>query len=84
MKFTVELDAQEVIALYTAISNPDRKGNTHFKYATKLEGILAVEAFHALGYKVIKKGWFEWQLPDGEEFGEALHEYEVVIDQPYE
>jgi|GEM_PF-2849504 len=84
MKFTVELDAQEVIELYSAISNPDKEGCTHFKYATKLEGMLALEAFHALGYKVIKKGWYEWQLPDGEDFGEAVREYEIVIDSPYQ
>ena len=83
MKFTVELDAQEVIELYTAISNPDRKGQTHFKYASKLEGMLAAEAFRSLEYKVIKKGRLEWDLPEGEDFGESIREYEIVIDQAY-
>lgn len=84
MKFTVELDAQEVIGLHSAISKPDKNGHTHFKYATQLEGMMAVEAFHALGYHIVKKGWFEWQLPEGEDFAEGVHEYEIVIDQAYE
>jgi len=83
MKFSVELDAQEVIELYTAISKPDRQEHTHFKYASKLEGMLAAEAFKSLEYKIIKKGWFEWELPEGEDFGESIREYEIVIDQPY-